>query len=75
MLGRRGALLGLLAAPMIVRTPGLLMPVRRVSAPPPDLFAIMRAAQMERLVRPPIVDTNYWYVSLGESVHWVGIGP
>lgn len=33
---RRRALLGLLAAPVIIRTPGLLMPVRRVTTPEPD---------------------------------------
>lgn len=32
MLQRRGLLLGLLAAPAIIRTPGLLMPVRALVA-------------------------------------------
>jgi hypothetical protein len=35
MIGRRGALLGALLAPAIIRTPGLLMPVK--AAPPPPI--------------------------------------
>ena len=31
MLQRRGLLLGLLAAPAVIRTPGLLMPVKKVN--------------------------------------------
>ena len=47
MVSRRSILLGLLAAPAIIRTPGLLMPVRPVDwyerqavtfGPPPYLF-------------------------------------
>jgi hypothetical protein len=34
MVNRRHVLTGLLAAPMIIRIPGLLMPVRRVDAAP-----------------------------------------
>lgn len=35
MITRRSMLFGLLAAPAIIRTPGLLMPVKRVDWPTP----------------------------------------
>lgn len=38
MLTRRGILGALLAAPAIIRTPGLIMPVRKVVVPAPPIF-------------------------------------
>ena len=42
MIHRRRALLGLLAAPAIVRTPGLLMPVKAAPADWPPRYAVFR---------------------------------
>lgn len=44
MISRRGVLRGLLAAPVIIRTPGLLMPIKPLSATPPVFYAWDAAA-------------------------------
>jgi hypothetical protein len=64
MLSRRGFFGGLaaLAAPAIIRTPGLLMPIRMVASPMPDLDML----QIKRLLLPGLVSLegvyrpNYW---------------
>lgn len=44
MLNRRSFFMGALAAPLVVKTPGLLMPVRKVAATP---LAINRIARVQ----------------------------
>ncbi len=58
MTSRRSFLIGLgsaLAAPAVIRTAGLLMPVRKVIEPEPaDLFSLMQM-HYDRMVNPPLV--------------------
>ena len=49
MLGRRGFLVGLLAAPAIIRSPGLLMPVRPVALVVPLAMGFDLSLEMRRL--------------------------
>ena len=54
---RRGLLLGLLAAPAIIRTPGLLMPVKKVPVVPPPP-PILRGLRLEYGMRFEVVNTS-----------------
>ena len=44
-MNRRGFLIGALAAPAVIRTPGLLMPVRQVAWPPRVSLSLSRLPQ------------------------------
>lgn len=60
MTSRRSFLIGLgsaLAAPAVIRTAGLLMPVRKVIEPEVFLFDLMRA-NFEKMIRPPMVASS-----------------
>ncbi len=58
-MNRRAFLTGLIAAPLVVRTAGLLMPVKVIEP------VRLTAAEIEKLVRPPM-GGSLWHISWGE---------
>ena len=69
MIRRRSVLAGLLAAPAIIRTPGLLMPVRRVLVPAPGLP--LRGDEIIEIPPGGMLGARPWMVShLMELVPW-----
>lgn len=74
MLARRGFLTGLLAAPAIVRTPGLLMPVKPAVLTLPRLLSYLELqAITQRALIPALYAQVYqglpmWFVRAEEGV-------
>lgn len=64
LLTRRASLLGLLAAPVIIRTAGLLMPVRRVEFPELATAAGLDVGDWLHLVLPGEAGTWFRVTSL-----------
>jgi hypothetical protein len=53
-MNRRGFLTGLIAAPVVIRTAGLLMPIRKIAAPED------RGWQMRQVLRWPAAHAPHW---------------
>lgn len=60
-LSRRSALFGLLAMPAVIRTPGLLMPVKRVVMHP-EVFTF--SGTLSGYTTPPLL----WYFSVEKAL-------
>ncbi len=58
-MNRRAFLTGLIAAPLVVRTAGLLMPVKVIETLMPSQMAYMMAVVLAETINPPIWVMDY----------------
>lgn len=75
MINRRGFIVGLLAAPVIIRTPGLLMPVRPLVIPQSIKLHLLRRSDIELMDVPRYWTSQRALASFQSERADFGLGP